>query len=270
MLLFAPLLGCTPDDPDPSRPPTGDAPTDDTGRPPEDTGPEGGSLAAVYWGLSARFAIDGANGRAVAFGDRDEGLQPISFTVTLLSEEALTVGPTEETSCSATFSMDGPLPAAAWTADEGAWFGADLPLGEDVRDTCRFYGLPQPFRGELAAHVRRWTWGVGVLPLSDEVEDALRAQLPASEWDALAPYVFGAGARSSVFAQGTAGSGWIGAGYGLAFAVDDSFVLAESGLGDPVPLPVEEVWDGSTLGTGTVEVQIGVFDQPELLTSTPY
>jgi hypothetical protein len=272
--MLAPLLGllaCS--KPDPTDGPTdtdGEPTTTDSGPTPEDTAPEGTSLSPVYWGLTARFAIDGAAGRAVSFGDRDLGRLPIAFTVTLLSEDALTLGVTDETSCSATFETDGPLAAATWPADQGSWIGFDLPTDGTVHDTCRFYGLPAEYVGELAPHVARWRWGVAIGPLSITVEDALRAQLPASEWDALEPYVVGAGVSSDLFAQSTGASGWIDAGYGLGYEVDASFVLAESALGDPVPLPSAAVWDGTTVGTGYYEVQIGIFDQPSALTyATP-
>jgi hypothetical protein len=265
MLALLPLFACSPDDP--ARPPTDDDPVDHTGGAPDDTAPERRSLDAIYWGLSARFAVDGSTGRAVSFGDRDTGRQPIGFTVTLLSADALTLGITEDTSCTATFEADGPLEPAAWATDNGGWTGFEFPTDGTVRDSCRFYGLPAEFVGELAPHVQQWSWGMALGPLSETVEDALRAQLPASEWDALDPYVVGAAAWSDLFAQGTGATGYMDAGYGLGFEVDASFVLAESGIGDPLPLPSELVWSGKAVGTGYYEVQVGFFDQPTLLTT---
>lgn len=265
------LLACSGPDPGPKGDDGG--PTHDSAPPVDDTAPDGVSLEVAYWAVSAAFAIDGASGAAGSFGDREGGLTPMSFTVTLLTLDSLYQGVTDTNSCSATFLMDGPVPQAAWAVDEGAWAAFDLPLDGEVQDRCRFYSLPGVFAGELAPHVRRWSWGVGVLSLSEEVEGVIREQLPPSEWDAIAPYVFGAGVRSDLFGGGTSATGWVGDGYGLAFQVDANQVVVEDALGNPVPLDRELVWSdggaGYTIGSGYYEVQIGVFDQPDALTFAP-
>jgi hypothetical protein len=266
LTFFACATGGSTDGREPTSEDTTDGTTDATGLP-EDTAPEGAFLDATYWSLSARFAVDGVTGRALRYGDRDEGLRPIAFTVTLLTGDALVQGISDETSCSATFETDGPLDGAQWAPDNGGWIGFDFPLDGNVRDRCRFYGLPPAFQGELASHVQKWTWGMGLAPLTIEVEDALRAQLPPAQFDALAPFVVGGSVHGDIFAQGTGGDPYLPAGYALGFEVDQSFVLAESAVGDPVPLPAELVWaDDGRLGTGYYEVTVGFFDSPDLLT----
>jgi hypothetical protein len=118
-----------------------------------------------------------------------------------------------------------------------------------------------------AAHVRNWSWGLGVAPLARKVEDGLRNSLAASEWDALEPYIVGGAISGSIFGTDEGGApNYLNVGFSLAYEVDVSFVLAENALGDPIPVGSELVWDGTTVGTGYYEIQVGFFDQPSLLT----
>lgn len=250
-------------------PPGDDDDDDDTAAVPDDSAPEGGTLEVAFWAVSVAFAVDGATQSAVTAGDREGGLRPVSLTVTLLTFDALYQGQTDDNACSATFEIAAPVAPAAWSADVGAWIGFDLPVGGEVQDRCRFYALPPQYAGALAPHVQSWSWGAGLATLDPDTEATLRAQLPASEWDAIAPYVVGGGVRSDVFSGG-ADPIWLGGGIALGYQVDGNFVLAENALGDPLPIASGDVWTGAAVGTGYYEVQVGLFDAPDALTFVPY
>lgn len=249
---------------DPTAPTDGG--TTETDPPPEDTGPEGGFVDAAYFAIVARFGWDEGLARHVNFAEPGTGLQPLELEVVLMDTSVSTGGMDETNHCSVRFLFDGPLPKADWVEPYGAWTGLDVPAGAEVRDGCRFYGLPGEFLGDAAAAVRGWSWGVGVGPLSRTVGETLENSLPASEWAALQPYAVGGVVMSSLFAGSELSEdGFVDAGFSLGYEVDGNFEIVVGGTGNPQPIRQEFVNQPIGVATGVYEVQVGPFTPGTLL-----
>lgn len=234
----------------------GTAPTEHTGTPPEDTGPDGAYLDAAAFTVVARFGWDAATARHRQVADHDQGWRPMELDVVLLDSTALAAGADPSNSCAVRFTFTDPQPVAAWGSAHGDWTALDVPPDATVVDGCRFYGLPPVFEGDVAGKVSRFSWGVGLAPLEDEVEYALLYALGSSQWAALEPWAVGGVVRSDAL---DADDGYSPSGYALGFELTDNFEVREDAAGSPVPLPREQVFDGAALATGYYEVSLGTY-----------
>lgn len=252
----------------PIVPPGGD---DDTVElPTADTVIDGSFIDATYFVVLAQFAYDEDNQQFTSYAHPDEGLLPMSVSVLLVdSSVALTGVIDASNSCFVAMELDGTVPNAPWVADTEAWAGFDVPSSATVRDNCQFYGLPSEWEGDVASHVTKWSWAMGVGPLDDSTRNTLEQQLPASEWAALQPFVVGGVSVSDLFSlTGIAeADGYVGLGIGLGFEVDDSFQIEIGGTGNYQPIESQFINAPGGIATGYYEIEVGLFEPATVLTN---
>lgn len=270
LVAAAVVAGCSGNDGDGTiSPPTTPTIPEDTSAP-IDTSPAELAVDAAYFLVTARFAFDATTQQHVEFADPGTGLQPLQLAVTLMDTSIAYTGVLDATnSCEVVLEFPGPKPIASWVAANGAWIGLDVPGDATVRDGCRDYILPSSFAGDPAAAVSQWSWGIGVGPLDEDVEEQLRYALPASEWAALEPYIVGGALVSPLFASTSGGDGLTTAGFSLAYEVDGNFEIEVGGTGNAIPIPKEDVQGtttGGTVATGYYEVAMGPFTPGAALT----
>jgi hypothetical protein len=235
-----------------------------------ETGLEGTSVDAAFFAIVAAFAYDEENERFASYAHPDVGLVPMSLTVLLIDSSFMDTGVLDESnSCGVTLSFDGPRENAPWVEPNFGWAGVDVPADATVRDACRFYGVPPDFQGDVAKHVTKWTWGMGIGPLAEDTRQILIDSLPASEWAALEPYAVGASLNSSFLASsGLSESGFYGEGYGIGYEVDGNFQLVLGGTGNPQPIGKEFINMPGGIATGYYESQF-LFQPGSALTNEP-
>ncbi len=249
---------------------------DDTDVPPEDTGTteeeeeeDGGYLDAAFFTMLGQFAFDDEAGAFVTWADKELGPQPIRLSVTLIDGKILETGILDaENSCTISLEWDQPIEVAAWAEDEGAWAAFDVPTAAAVDDGCATYRFPGEWNGDPVAAITQWRFGLGLTTLSDETEELLRYQLPASEWAAAEPYVVGGVFQSNLFAAGGLPE-TLSDQVGFGYAVDGNFEVEESGTGNPIPIRSEDVETTEGIATGFYEVETGLFSPGNLLTAVP-
>ncbi|HHO53420.1 MAG TPA: hypothetical protein ENK18_21755 [Deltaproteobacteria bacterium] len=238
--------------------------------PTADTVIGGSFIDATYFLVTARFAYDESSQQFSSYAHPDDGLQPMSVSVLLVDSDAALTGTVDATnSCFVTMELEGSVSNAPWVEEQEAWAGFDLPAGTTVRDNCRSYGLPSEWGGDVASHVTKWRWSVGVGPLNDETRSTLEQQLPASEWAALQPFVVGGVTLSDLFSlTGLAGDdGYLDLGIGLGFEVDSSFQIEIGGTGNYLPIEAQSINAPGGIATGYYEIEVGLFEPATVLTN---
>lgn len=238
--------------------------------PTADTVIDGSYIDATYFLVLSRFAYDEENEQFLSYAHPDEGLISMSLTILLVDSDVVNTGVIDSSnSCFVTMEFDGPLSNAAWVEETDAWAGFDLPSGATVRDNCQFYGLPALWEGDVASHVTKWSWSAGAGPLDDDTRATLEQQLPASEWAALQPFVFGGAFASDLFTlTGIAGDdGYANLGIGLAFEIDGNFQIEVGGTGSFEPIDSQFVNAPGGIATGYYEVEVGLFEPASILTN---
>ena len=236
-----------------------------------DTGLDGSYVDAAFFAVIGSFAYDEDNERFASYAHPDAGLLPMSLTVLLIDSSLMETGVlNEDNSCSVSLEFDGPRDNAPWVESHGGWAGVDVPSDARVRDTCQFYGLPSAFEGDAARHVVKWSWGMGVGPLSDTTRQMLIDSLPASEWAALEPYAVGASLYSNLLTgSGLTEDGYFGDGFGIGYQVDGNFQVVLGGTGNPQPIGKEFINAPGGIATGYYETEF-LFQPGTTLTNTPY
>jgi hypothetical protein len=233
---------------------------DDSGPTTTDTGGGGGTfIDATYVAIVAKFGFDPDTQQAVPYAENGEGLSNPELDVILIDSDAALEGVTDENSCTVALKAAQPMPIAPWVAAHGAWVGFDWPADAEIVDRCRSYGLPGEFGGDAGAQVAKWTWGLGVGPLSDIVRKTLADTLPPAQWAALQPYAVGSAGLSPFFAAAYGGDGFSDQGYAVADQVDGNFEIVVGGTGDPIPLAAEDVPQDPGVARGYYEVDLGPF-----------
>jgi hypothetical protein len=269
-LLAVGVLGCKGEDPPDDIVPLDDgSESEDTAPPTVETGIEGTYLDARYFAVTARFAYDPDTNTHLSFAESGQGPSPIQLGVTIIDSSVESRGVVDEqNSCSVTLDIDGALPVASWVTTNGGWTGFDVPTATTVRDTCRFYGLPDAYGGDAGAQVAKWRFGVGVAPLDPDVADLVRSNRTPSEWAALEPYLVGGLLTSNLFGSGTATGDAVALGVVLGYEVDGNFEIVVDGVGNPEPIPKAEVQQVVGVARGYYEATFGQFDGL-LLTGEP-
>ena len=270
VLLLGACSGPDDDDADISPPDdTVDPPPDDTGTP-EDTGIDGSSIVPTFWAVTARFAFDQENVEHLGYAIPGVGLAPIQFEFMLI-DSSWPADPVldDDTRCFVYFEWDSPSGIAPWVEPHGGWTGLDLPSDATVRDQCsQFFGLPADWSGDAASHLKNWTWGVGVGPMSDYVEDVLRAQLPESQWAAIEPFAVGGLLNTDLLVNSDLSEdGFVDLGFAMGFEVDSNFEIVIGGTGSKVPISKDYVNQTPGVITGYYEVTMGPFSNAVALTT---
>jgi hypothetical protein len=248
--------------------PTIEPPPDDTGT---DTGTtiDGGSIDATFWAVTGRFVFDQESVLHTTYAVPGEGLKPLSIEFMLIDSSWL-VNPVlnDTTRCLVRFEWETPTGIADWVEPHFAWTGMDMPPAATVDDQCsKFFGLPAEWNGDAASHLSDWTWGVGVGPLDELVEDTLRNVLDESQFAALEPYLVGGTLDSSFLVGSTLSEdGFTDSGIALGYAVDSNFEVEIGGTGSLVPISNAYVNQDPGVFTGYYEVQMGPYTNAVQLT----
>jgi hypothetical protein len=265
LTILAGALGCSGKSAEPPIQDTLEPPSNDTI---VETGFEGGYIDAAYFTVIGRFAYDPELQRHVPFAKPGGGIGPMEVAILIMDTSVAQNGINEDNSCEVILEVGDPQPEAPWVAASGSWTGFDVPAGSPVDDRCRFYGLPGDFQGDAGKHVSKWSWGVGLAELTLVMEEQLRLSMAPSEWGALENYILGGRGVSSVFSGSTVvtGYGVSSTGYATAFQVDGNFQIAQSGTGNPIPVPSEGIDQEIGVARAYYEVQLGPFGPASLLT----
>ncbi len=269
-ILLGACSGPNDDDEDTSRPDdTVEPRPDDTGTT-EETGIEGGSLNPTSWAVTARFAFDQPNVEHLSYAIPGVGIAPIQLEFMLI-DSSWPADPVldDDTRCLVFFEWDSSPGIAAWVEPHGGWTGFDLPSDATERDQCsEFFGLPADWSGDAASHLKNWTWGIGVGPMSDYVEDVLRAQLPDSQWAAIEDFAVGGILNTDVLVNSDISEdGFTDLGFAIGFEVDSNFEIVIGGTGSKVPISKDYINQTPGVRTGYYEVAMGPYSNAVGLTT---
>ena len=135
----------------------------------------------------------------------------------------------------------GTAPPAEWTEGTSAVVGFELLPGEtEVIDGCVDAQLPLEFNGDAGSAIAKWTWGLGIGEIDEDLASELEAGMSASEWDALKPLLAGATLysdfllvtlQSAIFERATA----------RGYALDKEGAIFVGGTGELTNVPVEDL-----------------------------
>lgn len=262
-VLFAALAACSDGgttDTQVTIPPLPDTTDSGTTETTTDDPPGGVFLDAVVFFVDVKFGFDPDLGKAVDFANPDEGFSPLEVEVTLLSDDYVYLGKTDTNNCSVRLTAEGPIGAAQWAVDYGAWWGLDFPADAVVDDGCANFGLPAEFQGDAGALVSRWTYGAAVTELSDVQRKDLSQRLEPSQWAALEDYALGGVLRAGFLTAQESGADTMERGYATAFSVDNNFEIITGGAGATIPILATEVQQPEGLARAYYDLQMGPFD----------
>jgi hypothetical protein len=197
---------------------------------------ESSALQLVGLNLYGAFGFDPELGSAVPYYIAGKASDPIYPWLQL----NLTLAAADEfpTPCIITLVAEqNEVPPASW-ADDELWFGLDWDWnGVQIEDTCSTID-PETYPDTLLGMAQNWNFGLGLLPLSEENQELVRADVTRREgqieWESeWSDNVVGGAARWDALDEI-----WTG-GWGIGFQVDDdmTLLLQESGTEGPAAPP---------------------------------
>lgn len=231
-------------------------------------------IDAAYFSVRSQFVWSEEDALFLPYHDEELGEQSTEVTVWILDSAALdTLEYDESSGCAMRFQIHDAIELPRWPARNSLWAGFDVDPNADVTliDGCHAASLPESFGDNVADHVARWTWGIGVGELSESTAATLESTLTEEEWDIARPVTVGGTLRSTIIEASDLGDGAIfseGIAVGYEVEFDDELGLhrlANDESGAVVSISTIFVNAVTGVHTGLYEVRMGLFDTGKAL-----